>query len=78
NSGPEIKCPSGYKCNSYPFGHAICCNIKKIYLKNTENKPKCKNGKNPSWYYGKSCEDEFCTKEEECIQLEIFAHCCPK
>uniref|UniRef100_A0A914MFB1 BPTI/Kunitz inhibitor domain-containing protein n=1 Tax=Meloidogyne incognita TaxID=6306 RepID=A0A914MFB1_MELIC len=72
-------CPSGYKCKRGLFFDR-CCNIKnqQIYDKNTDNKPKCKNGKDPSEYYGWSCKDEFCSQEEECIQLEIFAHCCPK
>uniref|UniRef100_A0A914LRX6 BPTI/Kunitz inhibitor domain-containing protein n=1 Tax=Meloidogyne incognita TaxID=6306 RepID=A0A914LRX6_MELIC len=76
---PISVCPSGYECKDYYFFDR-CCNItnQQIYWKNTSNKPKCKNGKNPSEYYGKSCEDEFCSKEEECIKLEIFAHCCPK
>uniref|UniRef100_A0A1I8B318 BPTI/Kunitz inhibitor domain-containing protein n=1 Tax=Meloidogyne hapla TaxID=6305 RepID=A0A1I8B318_MELHA len=75
----EFSCPPGYKCLRLPF-YEKCCNTTNmdIYGKNTDNKPKCKNGKNPSEYYGKSCEDEFCSSEEECIQLELFAHCCPK
>uniref|UniRef100_A0A914MVV5 BPTI/Kunitz inhibitor domain-containing protein n=1 Tax=Meloidogyne incognita TaxID=6306 RepID=A0A914MVV5_MELIC len=76
---PISVCPSGYYCKGGVFSDR-CCNIKnqQIYDKNTDNKPKCKNGKDPSEHYGKSCEDEFCSQEEECIKLEIFAHCCPK
>jgi len=29
-------------------------------------------------YLGKSCEDEFCPLDSECIQLELLAHCSPK
>jgi hypothetical protein len=32
----------------------------------------------PVMYLGKSCQDDFCPTNMDCIGQEIFAHCCPK
>ncbi|KAL7070515.1 hypothetical protein ACQ4LE_010626 [Meloidogyne hapla] len=85
--GLEIEmCPNGYRCQGMAF-YSICCDVEneEIYSKNFN--PKCANGKQPYQildeinnynitYLGKSCNDQFCPLNTECVELEIFSHCC--
>uniref|UniRef100_A0A0M3IR52 BPTI/Kunitz inhibitor domain-containing protein n=1 Tax=Ascaris lumbricoides TaxID=6252 RepID=A0A0M3IR52_ASCLU len=83
-SGPEVeKCPDDYKCKHLAsFG--VCCPKKseELFAKNYE--AACSVGKTvkterrgrKSNLLGKSCEDDFCPAGSNCVQEEIFAHCC--
>uniref|UniRef100_A0A915MKC0 Uncharacterized protein n=1 Tax=Meloidogyne javanica TaxID=6303 RepID=A0A915MKC0_MELJA len=73
--GSVNECPPGYRCSSVSIANDYCCNGD-LYYKNVY--PKCENGKKALEYLGKFCEEEFCPLDTNCIQLELFAHCCPK
>nr|CAD2172378.1 unnamed protein product [Meloidogyne enterolobii] len=73
--GSVNECPPGYRCSSVSIAMDYCCN-RDLYYKNVY--PKCENGKQALEYLGKFCEEEFCPLDTNCIQLELFAHCCPK
>uniref|UniRef100_A0A1I8B3I3 EB domain-containing protein n=1 Tax=Meloidogyne hapla TaxID=6305 RepID=A0A1I8B3I3_MELHA len=78
NNTDNVKCPSGYKCMGMLEMSPLCCNITNYEIYKRNVKPKCDNGKKSLKYLGKSCEDEFCPFETNCVQLEMLAHCCPK
>lgn len=81
------KCPDGYRCQMM-FAYGICCDnhTYETYARNYH--PSCANGAEslkifdelnqwPIDVLGKTCADEFCPPRMECLQQELFAHCCP-
>uniref|UniRef100_A0A914WVX6 Uncharacterized protein n=1 Tax=Plectus sambesii TaxID=2011161 RepID=A0A914WVX6_9BILA len=80
---PE-ECPTGYTCRMGAF-FGTCCETKTEDLYTKNYRPTCKSGSEPVQVeaggfemplLGKSCQDEFCPSGSECVQQEIFAHCC--
>ncbi|VDM44048.1 unnamed protein product [Toxocara canis] len=76
-------CPPDYVCKMLAF-FAVCCPKRSEELFEKNYRPRCVNGTvvkmDRGGYqlpvFGRSCDDDFCAANSQCVAQEILAFCC--